>query len=157
MRALVIIDMQEDYVGESRNKKRFPYNADSLIEEINSRIACYQNNNDKVIYVVNKSKSSPSPLIPKMTIASDLIFEKDKASCFSNDLLLACLKCNSINEIELAGVDGNSCVAISARDGIKFGFAVRLFLSCIGIANAERFSETRKKLLEANVTVIDSF
>lgn len=148
--------MQEDYIGQSRDLKRFPYDSVRLINNINSRIDEYKNHNDLVIYIKNRGKGSRlPPIIPELQIVSDLIFEKNRASCFSNDDLLACLKDNPVKEIELAGVDGNSCVGLSALAGIKHGFSVRFSLSCIGIVNAERFVSTREKLLQANVQVLD--
>jgi len=154
MKALIIIDMQEDYVGQNRNKKRYPYISEQLVDNINLRIADYKRNNDLVIYVKNKGKSSlASPLIPRMQVVSDLIFEKSKASCFSNGLLLSKIKEQMINQIELAGVDGNYCVGMSALDGAKLGFSICINLLCVGIANTERFKSTKEKLIRKNISV----
>lgn len=90
MKALIVIDMQEEYVGRKHNQKRYPYDSEQ-----------------------------------------------------------------SIKKIELVGVDGNSCVGFSDLDGIKHSFSIFVSLSCIGIANAERFIATREKRLKANVTIID--
>jgi len=46
------------------------------------------------LYVQNKGKSTASPLIPELQLVSDLIFEKGKASCFSNNSLYTILKNN---------------------------------------------------------------
>ncbi len=156
MKALIIIDMQEEYIGQKRNQKRYPYDSEKLIKSINSKIADFEQHHDAVIYIKNKGKyDTISDLIPEMRLVSDLVYEKSKASCFSNDSLLAYLTDNKIKEIELAGVDGNSCIRSSALDGIKRGFSIRLSLSCIGVANIERFAEIREKLLKSNVGIID--
>lgn len=154
MKALIVIDMQDEYVGQKRNRKRYPYDSERLIRNINMKLVDYEQCSDLVIYIRNKGKSERiSDLVAELHVVSNLVFDKSKASCFSNDLLLKYLKDKAINEIELAGIDGNSCVGISALDGAKCGFLVSLSLSCIGIANAERFIVTREKLLKANVDI----
>ena len=155
MKALIIIDMQEDYIGQNRNQKRYPYISEQLVNNINLRIADYKRNNDLIIYVKNKGKSSiASPFVPGMQFVSDLVFEKSKASCFSNMSLLSCIKDKAVNQIELAGVDGNYCVGMSALDGAKLGFSICFNLSCIGIANTERFESTKKRLVKANISFL---
>ena len=152
MKALIVIDMQDEYVGKDRNQKRFPYDSERLIKNINMRIDEYERNRDLVMYVKNKRKTDrASDLVDGLRLASELVFEKDRASCFSNSSLLAYLTDKEVREIELAGVDGNSCVGISALDGIRYGFTICLSLPCIGIANEERFNLTREKLLEAKI------
>jgi nicotinamidase-related amidase len=156
MKALVIVDMQEEYVGQKRNQKRYPYNSEQLIENINSRITDYEQQADSVVYIKNRGKSECiSDFVAGLRLVSDLVFEKSKASCFSNNSLVAYLTDKAINEIELVGIDGNSCVGISALDGKKRGFSICLLLPCVGIANVERFAATSEKLLKANVTIID--
>jgi len=155
MKALIVVDMQEEYVGQKRNQKRYPYNTDLLIDNINSRIVHYQENGDTIIYIKNKGKHSVSPFIVEMQIVSDLIFEKVKASCFSNETVIKYLNENSINEIELVGVDGNHCVGMSANAGVQLGFQISLFLSCVGTVNTERFNITKQNLIDANVSIIN--
>jgi nicotinamidase-related amidase len=154
MKALIVIDMQEEYVGERRNQKRFPYDSRQLLENINKRIADYKQANDTVIYIKNKGKSDCIPdFASGLQLVSDLVFLKNKASCFSNLSLLAYLTDKRIKDLELIGVDGNSCVGISALDGTKHGFSITLLTSCVGVANSERFIATKEKLLKANVSV----
>lgn len=156
MKALLVIDMQEEYVGQKRNKKRYPYASEQLIKSINSRIADYEQRSGSVIYIKNKGKSGrASDLVAGMMLVSDVVYEKSKASCFSNQSLLDYLREEAISEIEFVGVDGNSCVRFSALDGIKHGFAIFVSLSCVGIASEERFATTREKLLNSHVTIID--
>ena len=38
MKALLVIDVQEDYFGEKRNVRRFPYHSDILVPRINQRV-----------------------------------------------------------------------------------------------------------------------
>jgi nicotinamidase-related amidase len=155
MKALIVIDMQDEYVGDNRNRKRFPYDSEQLITNINMRIADCEQRDDSVIYIKNKVKSDCiSDFVAGLRLVSDLVFMKSKASCFSNSSLLAYLMDKGIKDVELTGVDGNSCVGISALDGIKHGFSISLLTSCVGIANSERFIATKDKLLKANISVM---
>jgi nicotinamidase-related amidase len=54
MKALLVIDMQEDYVGEKRNEKRFPYHPEILIPRINQRISDFTSERNLVLYVMNR-------------------------------------------------------------------------------------------------------
>ena len=155
MKALIVIDMQEDYVGQKRNKKRYPYIAEQLVDAINLRISDYKQSNEAVIYVKIKGKFSiASPFIPEMNFVSDLIFEKSKASCFSSNALVSYLHEHEISQIELVGVDGNYCVGMSALDGAKRGFSICVNLSCVGVANIKRFASTKEKLIKANISIL---
>jgi len=51
MKALIVIDMQEEYVGQKRNKKRYPYDSEQLIKNINLRIATYEQRTKKALSV----------------------------------------------------------------------------------------------------------
>lgn len=52
MKCLLVIDMQEDYVGNKRNKKRYPYDEKKLILNINKKISEYPA--EMVFYITNK-------------------------------------------------------------------------------------------------------
>lgn len=52
MRFLLIIDMQEDYMGEKRNKKKFPYDTKKLIDNVNHKINSYSK--EYVVYIKNQ-------------------------------------------------------------------------------------------------------
>lgn len=156
MDCLLIIDMQEDYVGNGRNKKRYPYHTVELIENINNRISQYPK--EAIIYITNKffweKSKAPKELVRGLSIVSDNIFVKRKSSCFSNQELLNYLQKNGAKKLELVGVDGNYCVGCSALDGAKKGFTIVCNQACIGIGDADRFSKVKWKLEKANVQFI---
>ena len=154
--ALIVIDMQADYIGE---KSKHNYYPNALIGKINDRIAIAVNSTEVIIYVKQVGRHSKKPyvldFVEGLSIVSDFIVEKEKSSIFSNHTLLDTLKQNEITNIELIGIDGNCCVASSAIDASKLGFSVVLPLIYVGTKNKERFSKTREKLLRANVQIIE--
>ncbi len=104
MKAIVVIDMQEDYVKQ--------YELD-LLDRVNERIAQAERDHD----------------------------------------LGTCLKNNKITERELLGVDGNSCVAISAVEGHKNGYTVILPCNYIGVKNKERFLQKKEQLRKSGIII----
>lgn len=153
MKCLLVIDMQEDYVGDSRNIRMYPYNAKELIQSINDKILEYPN--EAVIYIVNRFfwelGRKPKSLVGGLAVISNNIFEKRKASCFSNKQLLEYLQKIKANELELVGVDGNYCVGASAMDGIKQQYKVLFNKSLVGVGNYDKFKKTKKKLEKTGV------
>lgn len=86
MQALLVIDMQEDYVGSERNQKRFPYNSECLIANINERIFWFVEHDGLVIYIVNRlvyqGKRFRPQLVKGLSIVSHLFFEKKSRLLF---------------------------------------------------------------------------
>lgn len=154
--ALIVIDMQADYIGE---KSKYKYYPNALIEKINNRIAAAVNSNEVIIYVkqVRQHNKKPyvSDFVEGLSIVSNFIIEKEKSSIFNNPTLLDMLKQHEVTKIELIGIDGNCCVASSAIDASKLGFFVIFPLTYVGTKNKERFFRTREKLLKANVQIIE--
>lgn len=151
--ALIIIDMQEDYVGAKRNKRIYSYNTEQLIKNINARIADYSE--DSVIYVTNKFlwewNNAPEKLVKGLTIINEALFCKRWASCFSNKELLLYLQKRDIKNIEFAGVDGNHCVGSSALAGAELGFDIMWNQACIGIGNKSKFIKMENRLKKAGI------
>jgi nicotinamidase-related amidase len=153
MKCLLVIDMQEDYVGDSRNVKMYPYKAKELIYSINDKILEYSN--ESVIYIVNRFfweiGRKQKKLVDGLSVISNNVFEKREASCFSNKKLLQYLQKINARELELVGVDGNYCVGASAIDGITNQYKILFNESLVGIGNYNKFKKTKNKLEEIGV------
>lgn len=153
MKCLLVIDMQEDYVGESRNIRMYPYNAKELIHSINEKISEYPS--ESVIYIVNRFfweiERKQKSLVDGLSVISDNVFEKRKASCFSNKQLLEYLQKINASELELVGVDGNYCVGASALDGTTHQYKILFNEPLIGIGNYGKFKKMKKKLNKMGV------
>ena len=154
--ALIVIDMQKDYIGEESRHNYYP---NTLIDKVNERIAIANNNGQMIIYVKNKGKRKKeiyiSDFVKGLSIASNFIIEKGKASMFDDDIFFELLKNKDICKIETIGIDGNCCVASSALDAMKLGFSVIFPLESIGIKDKQRFIKTKEKLIKANVEIVE--
>jgi len=134
MKALLVIDIQDGYIEEYE---------DCLLGRINQRIADAKNSREYVVYIKNtkllRSGKKIAELAKGLAVVSDIIFVKEQANAFACDELLKFLGQNDIHNVELIGVDGNSCIASSAMGAKKLGYNVSLRLECIGRKNKERF------------------
>ena len=141
---LLVIDMQEDYLGSKRNIKRFPYQVAGLVRAVNQKRAEYPA--DHVIYVTNRffweMNKQEKQVLADVNQVSDFLFEKRRASCFSRADLLEYLRKQEAETLTFVGVDGNACVNRSVLSALALGFQVTVNLSCLGLANIKAFQKT---------------
>lgn len=153
---LLVIDMQEEYVGEGGNMRSHPYDAPALIAAINGRIAEYRS--EHVFYVLNRffyePRKSPKTLVEGLDRVSGNVFEKRRGNAFTNPELAQRLRAMNAGSLEFVGVDGNHCVAHSALGGVREGFHVTCNERCIGTADRHKYERTRRKLAEHSVIFI---
>ena len=95
-------------------------------------------------------------LADELILASDNVFCKDQADAFSSEELISYLNSKHISEIEMIGVDGNSCIKASAKGAVKCGFIVSIILSCVGVSNLKRFDITKEDLERLGVMLINN-
>ena len=142
-KALLVIDMQEICIGKA-HADYFKYE-DGLLTAVNQVIDSSQ---DKIIiYIRNVMKnnlinkfapfhayegSKEIELAEGLHIVSENIFDKYVGDAFSNKKLDEFLKSNEVDEIEVIGVDGGACVAMTALGALKKGYSVIVNTKAIG-------------------------
>ena len=149
MKALLVIDIQKSYVTK--------YETD-IVQKINERIIESQKNQYDIIYIKNTKKLRNAMVTDEFAdelfLASDNVFCKQQADAFSSEDLISYLNSKSISEIEMIGVDGNSCIKASVKGAVKRGFLVSILLSCVGVSNLPRFEKTKEDLEKLGVMLI---
>ena len=160
--ALLVIDMQEAYVGEHR----FPYlkySMPDLLTTVNGVIDAYADEKRLIVYIRNVmersllSRLSPfkvyedtleSKLVEGLHVASNHVFVKHAGDAFSNPQLHAFLKENNVDSVKIVGVDGGGCVALTALGAIENGYHVVVNERAIGTtferSKAKYFKKLRK-------------
>ena len=166
-KALFVIDMQEATVGKN-HASMFNYPED-IIQRVNSVIG--QNEGNVVIYIRNLMKknlinklapvkcfegSKEAELVEGLSVKSEYVFDKYKGDAFSNPNLLSFLKKETVEEIEIVGVDGGGCVALTALGACDAGFRVLLNTSAIGTVFTEKRDKYYEKLKGKGARIIDS-
>ena len=108
---LLVVDMQSDYVAVGK-----AYH-EELTAAVNDKIATYPS--DRVIYILNRffweRKDRKKKFATNLLVVSSRIFEKCRASCFTNPDLEE----NGAKSIEFIGVDGKGCVKASVLSATK--------------------------------------
>ena len=146
---LLVVDMQSDYVavGKAYHEK--------LTAAVNDKIATCPS--DRVIYILNRffweRKDRKKKFATDLLVVSSRIFEKRRASCFTNPDLKDFLEGNGAKSIEFIGVDGNGCVKASVLAAVKENYQVSVDLSAVGVANQKRFQNTLYKWRSTGVAV----
>ena len=147
-KALLVIDLQEGYI------EKYP---SLLLACVNERIQRAAADKELIVYVKNtkrlRSGRKINKLAENLNICSEYIICKETASAFSNPELQEILRQNQITEIEIAGIDGNSCIAGTAIDSIQHGYKTMLQYACVGVQNVKRFEKTKVSLLEKGIII----
>ncbi|SUN77784.1 nicotinamidase/pyrazinamidase [Streptococcus macacae NCTC 11558] len=144
---LLVIDMQEDYIGEG-----CPYPDPTLVQTVNEKILSYPS--QRVFYVTNRflwEWQSHKQIAKNLLKVSHCVYEKRLPSCFSNTDLKKQL--STASSLEFVGVDGNGCVHFSVLSAIKLGYQVSCDLDCIGILNKAKFAKTLQKWKKREVEI----
>ena len=108
-----------------------------------------------IVYIKNTKKLRSGMVTDEfadeLILASDNVFCKEQADAFSSAELISYLNSEGVSEIEMIGVDGNSCIKASAKGAVKCGFIVSIVLNCIGVSNLPRFEKTKEDLEKIGV------
>ncbi len=166
MKVLLVIDMQNVCVGE-KHGDFFKYDNEQLIAKVNKAIE--NNEGNLVVYIKNVMKNNfiskfapvhafegteEVELVEGLNKVSEYIFTKYKGDAFSNDGLVAFLKSKNVNHIEVVGVDGGGCVALTAIGAIKRGYKVTVNTQAIGTMFYKKQEKHFKKLKQLGADFI---
>lgn len=164
-KALLVIDMQNVCVGD-RHASYFTYDNEHLLHGVNKVIDA--NKENLVIYIKNVMKknfinrfapfqayegSEETELVEGLHIVSDYVYLKYKGDAFSNPALGQFLREQDIECVEVIGVDGGGCVALTALGAVKEGYRVIVNEVAIGTMFERNKEKYFKKLREAGAQI----
>lgn len=156
-KALLVIDMQQVSVGKD-HAEYFKYD-DGLLAAVNRVID--QNKDGTVVYIRNVMKknlinklapfhayegSREIELAQGLHIVSDNVFDKFAGDAFSNEKLGEFLKVRGVEQVEVVGVDGGGCVALTAIGAVKNGYSVIVNTKAIGTMMEKKKASLFSKL-----------
>jgi len=169
-KALLVIDMQIDYVGENARLSIEKKQISNLIVTVNNIIDEYSKNNCLIIYtrrVFKKNdfrnrrnnyaavEGTPGVDIdPGIKIVSDNIFDKFAADSFTNTDFENFLVQNQVNEIFVCGVMADQCVYETALRAFDRGYIVNYFENAVGSISDRNISNAVKKLKKKGINII---
>ena len=164
-KALLVMDMQEVTVGDN-HAAMFRYPTD-LLRRVNAVIE--QNRDSLIVYVRNLMKDNPlnrlapvrvfpgtaeAELASGLCVLSPHVIDKYRGDAFSNPRLPELLQREGVWEVELMGVDGGGCVALTAMGACKAGFAVALNTGAIGTVFPEKRDRYYEKLKKQGARIL---
>ncbi|WP_242837708.1 cysteine hydrolase family protein [Ruminococcus albus] len=168
-KALMVIDMQNDYLWEKR-KSKFAYDTEQLVASVNRLIHEYSDSGNDVIYIRHIIQDLPTnrllfgfsiagtegaELYSGVDIVSELCFDKLFGDAFTNKQLLALFRKNSYDELHICGIDEYGCVTSTACGAVKRHIPVRIIRSGTATVFTEKkAAKYRKKLETAGVEYI---
>lgn len=174
-RAVVIIDVQEDYTG-TEAKAPFPYKDSArVIQALNDLASVAARRHVFVIYVRHEfggflgrafskifSHGTALPGTPgaaldrRLAVGSQPVFTKPTAGAFSSPAFEAFLIEHRVNELFLAGLDAEYCVHATARGGLARGYAVNIISDGILLQAEQRRDALLRKIEREGIRLVAS-
>jgi len=170
-KALLVIDMQIDYIDENGKFPIEKSQINGLIETVNNIIGDFHGNNYQIIYIRNNFRKNDivnifinfaaiegtagAEIDPRINIVSDNIFDKYTASPFSNKRFENFLIKNQINELYLCGVMADECVYETALSAFNSGYIVNYYANAVGSSSVKNIENAIKKLKNKGINIIE--
>ncbi|MEZ7891619.1 MAG: isochorismatase family cysteine hydrolase [Candidatus Wallbacteria bacterium] len=171
-KALLVIDVQEDYTGATA-KPPLPYkNSEKVISKINEIISTAESKKYEIIYIRQEFsgagkiisnvfangtaiKGAPGTEIDKrVKIVSKNIFPKSVGDAFSNPEFEKYLISNSVDELFLTGLDAEHCVHLTAKGALNRGYKVNVLTDALLLRNEGKWEGLLKLYQEEGLKLI---
>lgn len=167
--ALIVIDMQNDYLYEKR-KDRFAYDTAALTASVNELIHRYADNGNDVIYIRHIIQNLPTnrlifgysiagtegaELYGGLDIVSDYCFDKLLGDALTNKDLLDMVHEKGYEKLCLCGLDMYGCVTSTALGAAKRGIKAEILREGTAtVFPAGKADKMQKKLDKAGIKIV---
>ena len=168
-KALLVIDIQQDFTG-AKAVPPLPYKgADKFISHVNKVIENaygqgiipiyirqeFENPIDKLIWRGRAVKGTEgSKLDANLLIKGNYAIAKEKSDAFSNKNLNDILVKNSVSELYIAGVDARACVLKTSIGAVNRGYKVNVIEDAIITQNMSDMPQIIKTYKQDGINVI---
>lgn len=167
--ALIVIDMQNDYLYEKR-KPKFSYDTKNLTAAVNRLVRKYHDAGNEVIYIRHIIQNLPTnrllfgfsiagtegaELYGGLDIVSEHIFDKLVGDALSNKNLRALLAEQGIDTLHLCGLDECGCVTATALGAAKRGIRAEILREATATVQPDsKVTKAHEKLEKAGVKFV---
>lgn len=167
--ALIVIDMQNDYLYEKR-KDIFSYNTAELTASVNELIHQYKKNNCDIIYIRHIIQNLPTnrllfgysiagtegaELFGGLDIVSEYCFDKLVGDALSNKKLRELIQKKGYETLHLCGLDECGCVTSTALGAAKRGLKAEIIRKGTAtVFPSRKAAKAHKKLDKAGINYI---
>ncbi|WP_196223450.1 cysteine hydrolase family protein [Roseibium sp. RKSG952] len=164
-RALLVIDVQEDFTRNNGKRAFDPEMRDTALDIMRLEIAQARASGDEVIFIKNIFRDRP--VIWAMKLAADgigtpgreglridrsldtaeaRVFEKAVGDTFSNTAFETYLTERNIGHLRLVGLDACYCVQLTAKGALNRGFSVEIVEAGLITGTPEKWPDIRSEL-----------
>ena len=165
-KVLFVVDMQEIYAGRGRNKEKYNYDTDRLIDNVNLKLAEYQP--EEIFYFKSIAKglgglfgSMPkdgtheAKFVERLKIIGKNIYERSKPDALSIDKVADFLCSRNIEQIEIVGVDVNNSIGLTTVTATnELNINVLYNSNCMVFVSPEKSEKMREKFRRNRVTLL---
>ena len=169
-KALLVIDMQLDYIGKDGKFTIENNQMENLINITNEIIEYFHKNNLAIIYFRNIFKDNDfknkfrnyaaiegslgAEIDPRIIILSENIYDKYSPNAFTNGNFENFLINNQINELYLCGVMADECVYETAMGAFNKGYTVNYYGNAVGSSSIKKIERVIKKLEKIGINIL---
>ncbi len=171
-KALVVIDIQEDFTGKTA-KPPFPFeNSDKLISKVNNIIKAAQDKGFVIVYIRHEfgtnlidrlisfgralKGSKGAQIDSRISIISNNIFLKNNGDSFTNPKLDEFLIKNQVNELYLLGLDGAMCVNCTANGANNRRYKINIIEDAVVTKYVKTWEKHKIKYKTLGINLISS-
>ena len=167
--ALIVIDMQNDYLWEKR-KPRFCYDSARLTASVNESIRRYRDEGRDVIYIRHLIQNLPTnrllfgyslagtegaALYGGLELVSELCYDKYVGDALSNRELMKRVGSEGYDMLHLCGLDECGCVTATALGAARRGIGAAILRAATATVFPEqKVRAAHEKLQKAGIAFI---
>jgi nicotinamidase-related amidase len=168
---LLVMDMQEDFLGEKAkmpiNKEQIP----AITAVVNSLIDEFERNGQPIIYIKSEFPkialgnrirhhaaivgSPGTNIYGKIRISGKVVFSKKKPNAFSNPEFEKYLIENRVNQLVITGVYAEQCVLDTALAALDRNYQVKFVRNGVGSLSEQAVNKACEKVKKRGAEVIE--
>jgi len=171
--AIIIIDMQEDFILPTGKLPVDRNQARTAVLSINSLLSAVNSNGVEVLYVGNEFSPSDSignwfrnhaaiagqegaKLVSSLTVINDIYFAKEKPDAFSNAEFDTYLREKKVNHLIMTGVFADQYVMSTAKGALQRHYTVTVIPEAVAAKNNKNHENAIQKFRKLGVKILST-
>jgi nicotinamidase-related amidase len=171
-KALLVIDIQNDFVGNNAKMPIDKNQESKMIENINRLIDSSLDKNLTVVYIGNEyskydflnifrnfaaiKNTHGAKQDVRLHLINDNYFPKRKGNSFSNPDLDIFLKYEQIKEISICGLMAEHCILATVKGAIEHQYNVTVLTDCIATKSDRKLLKAIEKYKDLQIKTMTS-
>ena len=168
---LLVMDMQEDFLGEKAKMPIKKEQIPAITAVVNSLIDEFEKNGQQIIYIKSEFPkialgnrirhhaaivgSPGTNIYGKIRISGEIIFSKKKPNAFSNTDFEKYLVDNQVSQLVITGVYADQCVLDTALGALDRKYQVKFVRNGVGSSSEEAVNKACEKVKKRGAEVIE--